>query len=57
MIPNKDLDSRESALRKIEEGEKIPLGIFYEVKKKPYFERALISKKEETVKQILSELV
>ena len=57
VIPNKDLDSRESALRKIEEGEKIPLGIFYEVQKKPYFERALISKKEETVEQILSELI
>jgi len=62
-ISDNNLDSREEAIKKIREwnyeeiDQKIPLGIFYEIQKKPYFERALISKKEETVEQILEELI
>ncbi|MDD4662143.1 MAG: thiamine pyrophosphate-dependent enzyme [Candidatus Pacebacteria bacterium] len=62
VLEDSDLDSKEKALEKIREwnyeGEgKIPLGVFYKVDKKPYFERVLTAKKEETVEQILEELI
>lgn len=62
VIEEKDLDSKKEALKKItewnyEEEAKIPLGVFYKISKKPYCERALIAKKEETVEQVLKEFL
>jgi len=63
VLKDDKLESREEALKKIREwnyeesGEKIPLGVFYEVSKESFCERALINKKEETVEQVLEELI
>ncbi len=63
VIPDTNLESREEALKKIREwnydtlDKKIPLGVFYKIEKPAFFEKALISKKEETVEQILEKLI
>ena len=63
VLDDANLDSREEALKKIREwnyeenGEKVPLGVFYEVSKLPFYERVLTNKKEETVEDILKELI
>ena len=61
-IEENNLTEREEALKKIREwnyeGEgKIPLGVFYKIDKAPYFERVLIAKKEETVEEVLEDLI